>query len=175
MLLDTRQELHVNYDHVIIDGVRGGRYPYEWVEKNKPKNFEWKDYRMMKASERRRYLEHLAEAIRNDGDSLYDMSERLKSAKDLAIKRVSWNYKTAIPQYYPMHDELSFLIPLSLVNRNVVDIALVVSKNKDSGSYEGRTVFPLDWAYMNARLVCRPDSDWLTTKVSEANSSTEED
>lgn len=166
MLLDTKQELHVNYDHAIIDGVRGGRYPYEWVAKNKPKKFEWKDYRSMKTSDRKRYLEQLAEAIRNDADSLYDMSERLKSAKDLAIKRISWNYKTAIPQYYPLHDELSFLIPLSLVNRNIVDIALVVTKNKVSGSYEGRTVFPLEWAYMNARLVCRPDSDWLTTEVS---------
>jgi hypothetical protein len=23
-------------------------------------------------------------------------------------------------------------------------------------------VLPLDWAYTNARLICRPDSDWLT-------------
>ena len=23
------------------------------------------------------------------------------------------------------------------------------------------TILPLDWAYSNARLVCRPDSDWL--------------
>ena len=42
-----------------------------------------------------------------------------------------------------------------------VDIALVVTRNP-SGSYQGRTVLPLEWAYQNARLVCRPDSDWLT-------------
>ncbi|MBK9273055.1 MAG: DUF3825 domain-containing protein [Flavobacteriales bacterium] len=170
MLLDTKQDIHVNYEHAIIDGVKGGRYPYEWLERNRPRDFEWMDYRKMKTSDRRRYLESLAEAIRKDSDCLYDLGERLKSAKELALKRVSWNYKTAIPQYYPMHDELSFLVPLALVNRNTVDIALVVTKNKDSGSYEGRTVFPLEWAYMNARLVCRPDSDWLTTDVSSKDS-----
>jgi hypothetical protein len=25
-------------------------------------------------------------------------------------------------------------------------------------------MLPLDWAYKNARLVCRPDSDWLAPK-----------
>ncbi|MBI2222176.1 MAG: DUF3825 domain-containing protein [Acidobacteria bacterium] len=54
----------------------------------------------------------------------------------------------------------TLLLPLAIVDDEVVDIALVVTRNP-SGSYQGRTVLPLDWAYQNARLVCRPDSDWL--------------
>ena len=56
---------------------------------------------------------------------------------------------------------MSFLLPLALVSDEKVDIALVVTRNP-SGSYQGRTVLPLGWDYKNARLVCRPDSDWLT-------------
>jgi hypothetical protein len=59
-----------------------------------------------------------------------------------------------------MFNVMSLLLPLALVDDEQVDIALVVTKNP-SGSYQGRTVLPLDWAYQNARLVCRPDSDWL--------------
>lgn len=58
---------------------------------------------------------------------------------------------------------MSLLLPLAIVDDEKVDLALVVTRNP-SGSYQGRTVFPLDWAYQNARLVCRPDSDWLVTE-----------
>lgn len=78
----------------------------------------------------------------------------------LAIKRVKWNYKTAIPMYFPTRDIMSLLLPLALVDDNQVDIALVTEKTQ-SGSYLGHTILPLDWAYSNARLVCRPNSDWL--------------
>lgn len=44
-----------------------------------------------------------------------------------------------------------------------MDLALAIEKTP-SGNYLGHTVLPLDWAYKNARLVCRPDSDWLSFK-----------
>jgi hypothetical protein len=55
-------------------------------------------------------------------------------------------------------------LPLCLVNDRDVDLALVV-ENCGNGNCLGHTVLPLDWAYNNARLVCRPDSDWLTPTV----------
>ena len=39
--------------------------------------------------------------------------------------------------------------------------ALVVTKG-ESGRFQGETIYRLSWAYRCARLVCRPDSDWLT-------------
>ncbi|MEH1818847.1 MAG: DUF3825 domain-containing protein [Nostoc sp.] len=51
-------------------------------------------------------------------------------------------------------------MPLALVDDTQVDIALVTEKTQ-SGSYLGHTILLLGWAYSNARLVCRPDSDWL--------------
>ncbi|MCH8297896.1 MAG: DUF3825 domain-containing protein [Chloroflexi bacterium] len=43
-------------------------------------------------------------------------------------------------------------------------MALPVEKTI-SGNYLGHTVLPLDWAYKNARLICRPDSDWLVPET----------
>jgi hypothetical protein len=85
---------------------------------------------------------------------------RIKDAVDLSIKRVSWNFKTAVPQYYPRVRKLQLLLPVCLVSDEKVDLALAVEKT-DLGGYLGHTVLPLDWAYRNARLICRPDSDWL--------------
>jgi hypothetical protein len=73
---------------------------------------------------------------------------------------VSWNFKTAVPTYYPIIRELQLLLPICLVSDERVDLALAVEKTP-ANSYIGHTVLPLDWAYKNARLVCRPDSDWL--------------
>lgn len=56
----------------------------------------------------------------------------------------------------------SLLLPLSLVNEDKVDLALIVEK-LPSGAYQGHTVLPLNLAYSNSRLVARPDSDWLIT------------
>jgi hypothetical protein len=165
MLLDPNVDINVDYEHVIKDGVARGRYPYDLLERHKPRNIEWKDYRNYDPNDRDKFLSELSEAIFNDGSTYRALANRIKDAINLAKKRVTWNFKTAIPQYYPRYDELSLLIPLSIQDDEVVDLSMVVTKNP-SGSYEGRTVFPLEWSYMNARLVCRPDSDWLTTDLS---------
>ena len=89
------------------------------------------------------------------------MLNRMEDALDLALKRVRLHDKTAIPQYYPTLDQMSLLLPLALVSDEETDLALVVEKTR-SGNYLGHTVLPLDWAYNNARLVCRPLSDWLS-------------
>ncbi len=80
-------------------------------------------------------------------------------AVDIAKKRTRWNFRTAIPHYFPTFKRLEFLLPLCMLHDNRVDVALSVSKT-DTG-YLGSTILALDWAYKSARLVSRPDSDWL--------------
>ena len=116
--------------------------------------------------DQRAYLGDLADAIEKDLSCFRSMKGRIEDAMKLAEKRIRWNYKTAIPQYHPRHDEMSFLIPISIIDDEKVDMSLVVTRNP-SGSYQGRTVFPLSWSYMNARLVCRPDSDWLSPEMDD--------
>lgn len=76
-----------------------------------------------------------------------------------AKQMINANYKTAVPQYYK--GKIQLLIPICLINENVPDLALVVSKNQIGNQYLGHTCLTLDMAYNNARLIARPDSLWL--------------
>lgn len=95
---------------------------------------------------------------------------RARQALDLgvawALKRVRRNYKTVVPQWYPRLGAggAQFLMPLDLSGDHDVDLALVVSAVGDN-AYRGHTVLTLDMAYTNARLVARPDSDWLVPRA----------
>jgi hypothetical protein len=51
-------------------------------------------------------------------------------------------------------------MPLDVAGSGTADLALVVSP-VGVAAYCGHTVLTLEMAYTNARLVARPDSDWL--------------
>lgn len=82
----------------------------------------------------------------------------LNGAIDTMKKRVSANYKLAIPQYYD--GKIQLLLPLCLLSDSKPDVAIAVTK-KDS-CYQGHTCLTLDMAYNNARLIAKPESDWLS-------------
>lgn len=100
-------------------------------------------------------LSRIPELIRNNPMKSLLFDGALERAK----RMIDANYKTAIPQYYK--GKIQLLIPICLINQNVPDLALVVSKY-DTGHYLGRTCLTLEMAYNNARLIARPDSLWLT-------------
>lgn len=161
-----------DFTHIIIENVE--RLPYEFIERNAPNKFDVRNPDELTGKERNEYFENLKHAINNDSKSQRSFKRDLESSLELAIKRVRWNYKSAIPMYYPRNNKMCFLLPLCLVDDNVVDLALVVSKG-DSGKYQGETIYLLNWAYGCARLVCRPDSDWLNLNKISTFSTEEED
>lgn len=90
----------------------------------------------------------------------------LDNACKLTLKRIRRNYKIAIPQWYPKlgKDGAQLLLPLDLTGNGAADLALVVSPvvvPPNVVYYRGYTVLTLEMAYAHARLVARPDSDWL--------------
>lgn len=159
MLYDTRAG-HPELDmrHILLDNA--GRLPLSFLSENTPKDFMLKNPEILSIDERKEYLIQLAAAIEKDTKTYRNLTNRLKDSILLAVKRVQWNFKTAIPMYFPTRNKMSLLLPLSLVDDEVVDVALVTEKTP-SGNYIGHTILPLNWAYSNARLVARPDSDWL--------------
>lgn len=177
MLLDTIQPITIKAEHVIVDGIKSDRFPFEFLRQNfeprPPRGFRWEDYSRYDPPKRKAYLKALADAAKKDPQAQRSIKNRLEDAKDLAVKRTVWNYKTAIPQYYARADEMSLLLPMCLVNDEKVDTSLVVSKQA-SNAYEAETVYPLKWAYQNARLVCRPDSDWLVPGKMSGDTSDDE-
>jgi hypothetical protein len=151
-------------EHVIFDAIEDDRYPPEFLLRFKPPSLEWEDYtRFLDVKKKRIFLHRYRTALEFDNTNMrLAMSNRVEDAAKLASRRTFWNYKTAIPAYYPAWNEVNLLLPLCLDDKDEtkVTIAMVVSKT-EAGGYTARTVFPLEWAYERARVVCRPDSDWL--------------
>ena len=81
----------------------------------------------------------------------------LNGSIDTMKKRVSANYKLAIPQYY--EKKIQLLLPLCLGNDDTPNLALTVTKI--GNYYQGHTCLTLDMAYNNARLIAKPESNWL--------------
>lgn len=98
------------------------------------------------------------------GLSPHDLAALVNAKAPEALDRVRRNYKTAIPQYYrdgkSGQGKMQLLLPVALLRRDVVELALAVDRPAED-VYLGRTVLSLDWAYNNARLITRPDTDWL--------------
>lgn len=94
--------------------------------------------------------------LRASGDA--NMRRQLMGSIDEVKKKVKTNYKIAVPQYF--NGKTQLLLPLCLTPGSPnPDLALVL--NKDSGVYCARTCLTLEMAYNNARLIVKPQSDWL--------------
>ena len=69
---------------------------------------------------------------------------------------------------------MSLMLPLSLRGDGVADVALVVELMR-SGNYQGQTILTLQQAYIDGRLLCRPNSDWLDTHIMRQEDDTAHD
>lgn len=78
-------------------------------------------------------------------------------AVELAKKKVAANYRIAVPTYY--NGSICLMLPLCLTNPDRTDLALAIQRN--DSFYTAKTVLTLDMAYNDARLIAKPDNDWL--------------
>lgn len=103
--------------------------------------------------------------IRDNGDRFpHNLGEQprvaraaLEAAIQAAKRRVKRNYKTAVPQFY--RGRVQLLLPLCIASPAQADLAIVVER--DHEVYRASTVLTLDMAYNNARLLAKPDREWL--------------
>lgn len=87
-----------------------------------------------------------------------DFRDAIEDSITMARKRIKRNYKTAIPHYY--NNDIQFLVPLcERKNRGKALAAMVIQKTEQI--YEVTTILSLDQAYNNARLLAKPDREWL--------------
>lgn len=93
------------------------------------------------------------------------ISVLLDSAKLTLEKKLKRNFKLALPFYYRNTEtgesKIQLLAPLYFPGAPV-RLALVLNKIETDAQeyYEGVTVLPVEWAYMNSRLIVKPDEEW---------------
>ena len=161
LIFDTSRDMYIDTRHIAIDNV--DRLPVAFLRQqfhDKPELLSELDNleRLNKPSSKD--YKTIRNEIENDPDLLLRLKDRIDDAVKLAKKRTQWNYRTAIPCYYPVADDMSMLLPLCLQDKKTSDAALVVSLS-NSGNYQGETILTLQMAYVDARLICRPENDWL--------------
>lgn len=110
--------------------------------------------------------------ILDDPDNHDRLPELLRDNRTLALaavegatlilkRKIARNYKTAIPQWYMPAGKIQLLLPLCLLQPERADLALVAEKDVGAEVYRVRTGLRMDMAYSNARLITRPDREWL--------------
>ena len=89
-----------------------------------------------------------------------------KEALQTSIKKAKRNMFLVVPQFYD--GKYMFLMPIVLpVPGPQGHVTIALALEKQGNEYRGNTIFDLGAAYKKARLVNRPESNWL--KINEAN------
>lgn len=163
LFYNSEKQLHTDFEHIIIDNIK--RLPIQFLYDQFFDNPEARDIAEKIRASRDRVIrgdlyEQLKRIICDNNRLFIRIQNRLKDAIELAQKRVRWNYKTAVPSYFPKRNTMSLMLPLALVDEANPDVALVVELTR-SGSYQGQTILTLPQAYIDARLICRLTDDWL--------------
>ena len=181
ILFDTSAgDLICDYPHIISERV--DRLPVEFLKENCPDDFltiRGKHIDRIAPlsrgdSRRKSWYYALSKEILNNPRIFNRLKSRIEDAVSLAVQRAAWNYKAAVPMYYPPRNCVCFLLPLSLTSDDVVDLALV-AEPLSSGSYQGHTILHPRHAYTNSRLIANPESDWLNTQYLSNDSGEDED
>lgn len=84
----------------------------------------------------------------------------IKSAFDVMIKKIKRNPRLAVPQYY--NGKIMFLLPIHIPSLSGTKITMALAVEKTANcNYRANTIFDLDSAYKKARLITKPESNWL--------------
>lgn len=160
VIYDTSLPVDVNWEHIILENIE--RMPIELLRQVCLGTFDVLDPSQLSECDKSHYYKELRNVLEANPMRLSIISSMMSMAVETAKQRVAWNYKTAIPVYYPTDDSVHLILPLALnINEpDEISIALVMTKTP-SGRYRAVTIFTLDMAYSNARLVTKPSSDWL--------------
>ena len=149
LIFNPALQVELNLDHIIRDNLNrfpeelGGKLGRDGIPQDEPDSIDDED---------RPTPEHEEEiqvplALRN----------ALEGAMKHSIRLAQRSYRIAVPQFHRGHIQL--LLPLYMRDANTVDLALTMERH--GAWYRGATVLYPDWAYRHARLLARPNSEWL--------------
>lgn len=163
VIYDISLPVDVNWEHIILENI--DRMPTGLLRQVCLGSFDVLDPSEIQDSKKQEYYSNLKSSLESNPMKLSIISSIMSMAVENAKNRVAWNYKTAIPVYYPTDDSVHLILPLALnINEpEEISIALVMTKTP-SKRYRAVTIFTLDMAYSNARLVTKPSSDWLVAE-----------
>lgn len=177
LLFDLDREVVCDIRHIVVDNV--DRLPVGFLRDELASSPECRGILagIEELGEQGRQVRYdrLRHVILNDARLFTRLANSINAAIEQARRQVRWNYRTAVPAYYPRTNRMSLLLPLDLTGSGKPDEALVVELQK-SGNYQGQTIVAMAQAYRDARLLCRPYIDWLSpASIIDASNGYEEE
>jgi hypothetical protein len=166
LLFDVDQDIHCDYDHILIENI--DRFPAAFLHN------QFYDHptamKQMRLIERQPVADErtgpafdvLRSLIENDMLLYNRLKNRLDDAVLLSMKEIRWNYRSAIPSYYPSRNTMNFMLPLHLTTTDAADCVLVCERTP-AGNYQGQTILTCQQAYIDARLICATANLWLNS------------
>lgn len=163
LIFDTDAEIHTDDRHIILDNIK--RFPLSYLstmtapfpeEKKlletikKTKNEIAKDnlfIKLEKAIEKNNFLYSLLKV---------SLDNTIAKAK----RMVKYDYRMALPSFFPTRNVISMMLPLEFTTGNGIEAVLLVEKTQ-SGNYQGQTILTLKQSYVNARLISSLENTYL--------------
>lgn len=144
-----------DFEHIFRDNF--DRFPIDFIKRELSPVSEFNSFLGSHSD-----IYEIRDFILNNQDCSRRISSAFENSVDQSVRRWNWNYKTAVPMYFPTKKKIQFLLPLYFsTDTKKLDAALVIDKTVREQEYRGVTILTPAMAYLDARLLCRPDSDWL--------------
>jgi len=163
IIYDTKKDLHTDYQHIILDNL--DRFPLMFLKKvvmpfAKEKKLLDDIIREKNDYQRSKLYAYLEEAVK-ENDMLFTLIKAsLDSAIASSLKCVRYDYRMALPSFFPTRDVMSMMLPLVFDKGAGVEAILLVELTP-SGNYQGQTILTLKQCYVNARLLGPLDNTFL--------------
>lgn len=161
-----------NYKHILITNCE--RIPIDfykqvaYIKKAKKLNgiLDSNELNNQKYSQIRDYFRPIIDGTSELDDEVYRvykaLTEALHNIISKTMSKLSLNWRAVIPCYNPVNTEDEkdcFLLPISFDDQNEKpDGAMIAAVGT---RIEIVTIITFEMAYLDARLVCRPESEWL--------------
>ncbi|HTB11054.1 MAG TPA: DUF3825 domain-containing protein [Bryobacteraceae bacterium] len=151
LIFDPKLQVQLNLDHIIKDNLNrfpeelGGKVDMNGLPTDLTEDAE--DEQETETAEGTGDAPTIPLATRN----------ALEGAMKHSIRLAQRSYRIAVPQFY--NGRIQLLLPLFLRDPKKPDLALTLERH--GGWYRAATVLYTDWAYRHARLLARPNSEWL--------------
>lgn len=172
MLYDTSRELYPDIDHILRDNAF--RLTRDFLQRCTHDDAAimglYDEYYALAERERstelgRTICHRLGESVMSNDRIHRELDDELHKAIDTTLRRITTDFRIAVPAYNPSKREHMFLMPLSLQSdASRIDAVLVATLTK-SKVYQAQTIITNQMAYIDARLVSRIDTTWLPRAV----------
>lgn len=163
IVYDSAKDLHTDYQHIIFDNL--DRFPIKFLKNvvmafTKAKDILNDIIHENNEYQKSRLYEELEDQIK-ENDLLFTLIHAsLDSAIKSSINCVNYDYRMALPSFFPTRNVMSMMLPLVFDHGEGVEAVLLVEKTP-SGNYQGQTMLTLKMCYVNARLIGPLDNTFL--------------